>query len=368
MGWTGYTWGRALLTFDEVLKNGGNSVGGLSGPTDVLMSPDSLYVYTVSSFGSEVGLFRREKASGTLVFIEEVQDNLSGVDGIGGAIAGAISPEGKHLYIAGNSDDAIAVFSRNITSGQLTFVEFRKDDIAGIDGLNGAASVSVSADGNHVYIVGYFDDALVVFARNATTGELTFVESLKDELGGVDGLNGADAVAISPDDKHVYIAGNIDDAVAVFSRNSTTGQLTFVEVHKDGANGVDGLNGATDITISPDGNHAYVAGNSDNAVAVFSRNTTTGALTFIEVHLDDIGGVDGLISIAALTVSPDNEHVYTSSNVDDAVAVFNRNTATGTLSFVEAEFDAQGGGVDGINGASSVLVVRKAHIFTPWAA
>ena len=60
MGWTGYTWGQALLTFDEVLKNGGNSVGGLSGPTDVLMSPDSLYVYTVSSFGSEVGLFRRE--------------------------------------------------------------------------------------------------------------------------------------------------------------------------------------------------------------------------------------------------------------------------------------------------------------------
>jgi len=29
--------------------------------------------------------------------------------------------------------------------------------------------------------------------------------------------------------------------VAVFSRNSTTGVLTFVEVHKDGAGGVDGL-------------------------------------------------------------------------------------------------------------------------------
>ena len=42
-----------------------------------------------------------------------------------------------------------------------------------------------------------------------------------------------------------YVTGNGDDAVAVFSRASSTGALTFVEVQKDGVNGVDGLATAT---------------------------------------------------------------------------------------------------------------------------
>jgi 6-phosphogluconolactonase (cycloisomerase 2 family) len=75
--------------------------------------------------------------------------------------------------------------------------------------------------------------------------------------------------------------------VAVFTRNSSTGALAFVEVHKDGASGVDGLNGADSVTVSPDGSHVYVAaGSSDNSVAVFSRNSSTGALTFVEFIKD----------------------------------------------------------------------------------
>ena len=58
--------------------------------------------------------------------------------------------------------------------------------------------------------------------------------------------------------------------MAVFSRNSTTGALTFVEVQKDGVGGVDGLNGARSVTVSPDGSHLYAAGLLDHAVAVFS--------------------------------------------------------------------------------------------------
>jgi 6-phosphogluconolactonase (cycloisomerase 2 family) len=61
-------------------------------------------------------------------------------------------------------------------------------------------------------------------------GELTFVEFVKDSVVGIDGLGRASSVTVSPDGKHIYAAGNIDHAVAVFSRDSATGQLTFVEV------------------------------------------------------------------------------------------------------------------------------------------
>jgi 6-phosphogluconolactonase (cycloisomerase 2 family) len=45
------------------------------------------------------------------------------------------------------------------------------------------------------------------------------------------GLDGAIAVALSPDDKYVYVASTRDDALVVFSRDTTTGQLTFLEFH-----------------------------------------------------------------------------------------------------------------------------------------
>src|SRR5215510_4575003 len=40
-----------------------------------------------------------------------------------------------------------------------------------------------------------------------------------------------------------------------------------------------GLNGAGWVTISPDGNHVYVAAFDGSTVSVFSRNATTGVLT-----------------------------------------------------------------------------------------
>jgi 6-phosphogluconolactonase (cycloisomerase 2 family) len=227
------------------------------------------------------------------------------------------------------------VFSRNSSTGALTFVEVHKDSVSGVDGLDGATTVTVSPDGSHVYVAAFDDDAVAVFSRNSSTGALTFVEVHKDSVSGVDGLDGATTVTVSPDGSHVYVAAFDDDAVAVFSRNSSTGALTFVEVHKDGAGGVDGLDYPTSVTVSPDGSHVYVAAYFDDAVAVFSRNSSTGALTFVEVHKDGAGGVDGLNGPYAVTVSPDGSHLYATGRDADAVAVFSRNSSTGALTFVE---------------------------------
>jgi hypothetical protein len=69
--------------------------------------------------------------------------------------------------------------------------------------------------------------------RNTDTGALTYLETLADNAGGVDGLEGAQWVSVSPDDMHVYVASLYDRAVAVFGRDPRTGTLTFVEVIQD---------------------------------------------------------------------------------------------------------------------------------------
>ena len=251
-----------------------------------------------------------------------------------------MSPDGRHLYAAGGGDDAVAVFSRDSTTGALVFVEVHKDGVGGVDGLDDAVSVAMSSDGRHLYAAGQLDDAVAVFSRDSTTGALTFVEVQKYGVGGVDGLNGATSVTLSPDGRHLYATGGSDkvrsptesqlgsaslerpDAVAVFSRDSTSGSLAFVEVKKDGVGGVDGLFLVRWVTVSPDGKHLYAAGGGDDAVAVFSRDSTTGSLTFMEKRQDGVGGLDGLDGASSLTMSPDGRYVYAAGVRDNAVAVF----------------------------------------------
>jgi DNA-binding beta-propeller fold protein YncE len=123
----------------------------------------------------------------------------------------------------------------------------------------------VSPDGLHVYVTSGegFDSAVVAFTRDAGSGALTFVEAVFDGdggVGGVDGLNGARSVAVSPDGLHVYVASEFDDAVAAFTRDAVSGALSFVEEKRNGGVGVGQLNGAHTAAVSPDGAHVYVTG------------------------------------------------------------------------------------------------------------
>ena len=128
---------------------------------------------------------------------------------------------------------------------------------------------------------------------------MTFVEALIDGATDgtgetIDGLDRVEALAISPDGAHVYAGSFSDKAAAVFERDAATGELTFVQALFDGEGGVDGLSETSSVTISPDGGHVYAAGRGDSAVAVFSRDDTTGELTFVEIQKDGVGGVDGI--------------------------------------------------------------------------
>jgi 6-phosphogluconolactonase (cycloisomerase 2 family) len=175
----------------------------------------------------------------------------------------------------------------------LTFVEVEFDDEGGVDGLDSVRLVAISPDGKHLYAAGRDDDAVAVFSRDSTTGALTFVEVQKDNVGAVDGLDTVISLTISPDGNHIYAPSSKDNALAIFNRNSETGALDFSELVKNGVDGVDGLAFPNSLTMSPDGNSLYAAGRDDDAVAVFSRNSESGFLLFVEVHRDGVEGVDG---------------------------------------------------------------------------
>src|SRR5262249_42859172 len=155
-------------------------------------------------------------------------------------------------------------------------------------------------------------------------------------LDGVGGMQQPQRIAISPDGAHVYVASSKSNAVAVFSRNPATGKLAFVEKQQDGVNGVAGLSSVMAAAVSGDGKHVYACG-FGGAVVVFARNAATGALTFVESEHEAVNGVTGIVFCGSLVVSPDGQHVYATGSIDDALAVFDRDPATGALAFVEAD-------------------------------
>ncbi|MEO8195215.1 MAG: beta-propeller fold lactonase family protein [Thermoanaerobaculia bacterium] len=347
-----------LVVDGEPVRDAGctvtGAVDGLLGASDVEVSGDGLHVYVTGELDDAVAVFDRQAVTGNLKFKQFLRDGVAGVNGLGNVRGAALSPDGKHLYTAARSDNGVGIFARSAATGQLTYLGIRVDGSPQppltIDGLAGASAVAVSPDGAHVYVVGETDDAVAVFSRDATTGLLTFVEAKKDGLSGVDGLNGARALALSDDGRHLYVAGALDNAVAVFSRNATTGALTFVEAQVDGAGGADGLAGAAGVALSPDGEHVYVAGEGDSAVAVLARNPLTGALTPLPASFDGVAGIDGLGGVRAVVVSPDGEQVYGAGAGEDALALMRRGdgsrcTPTGFGSIADTVDITAGGSV-----------------------
>ena len=341
--------GTGRLTFVETIKDSDAGIDGLGEAGGVTTSPDGKHVYIASSSDNAVTVFSSDARTGLLTFVETIKDSDAGIDGLNKASGVATSPDGKHVYIATNSENAVVVFGRDAGTGRLTFVETIKDSEVG-NGGGGNRGLTTSLDGKYVYVTSWLDETVAVFSRDAATGRLTLVETIKDGDAGIDGLDGAHGITTSPDENHVYIASGIaDNAVTVFSRDAVTGRLTFVETIKDSDAGIDGLWHASGVTTSPDGKHVYIASRFDDAVAVFSRDAGTGRLTFVET----IRGIDGLDGARGITASRDGNHVYIASLSDNAIAVFSRDAATGRLTLVETIQDSDAG-IDGLDGARAI--------------
>ncbi len=347
---TGSIPNAGTLSFADYVVDGQDGVDGLGRVYDITVSPDGRHIYTSSEYDNAITVFSRNINTGALDFVETIKDGENGIDGLACADGVTVSPDGAHVFACGYEDNSLVVFSRDNISGGLTFVEKHRDGVNGINGLAGTRFTAVSPDGAHVYVTGGADHALSVFSRNRITGSLTYLEMHKDGVNGLDGLSGAYDVKVSNDGEHVYTTGMVDNAIAVFKRDNSTGRLVQIEVVRDGVGGMDGIAWVRKIFISPEGTHIYATGANDNALAVLNRNIATGKLTFLEKHQDGAGGIDGLNNPIEVEVSPDGRTVIASSAGDGSITVFERNTVTGSLSFVKMIKN----GTDGVIGVELV--------------
>lgn len=319
-----------------------------NGAQAVVISPDNQYVYVASKSGNAVSGFFRVSAAGSVqtVGITDLQPLASpnpwvhgfcgpGADGLSGADGVVISPDGTDLYVAGNNDNSIGHFKRNTATGQLACA----DDVGIVNGfpfLTNASNVTVTPDGDNVYATAQMSGGAITsffrcagqtpppaYCASLFNGALSTQQSLKngqqDGFGNPlpsTGLSGATAAAVSPDGNNVYVTAFTDDALTVFKRRTDAGgALQYLETHYQSSNA--GLNGAFAVVVSPDGANVYVAGQAANQVAIFSRNTSTGLLTYSGA-ITVGNGPSGLAMV-------DNSRLWVTLKSSNALVVYLRN-------------------------------------------
>jgi DNA-binding beta-propeller fold protein YncE len=281
----------------------------------------------------------------------------------------AISPDGKSLYATSYHSNQVAIFDRDPATGALrqkpgragcistdeskTCARGRVDDVAGI---------VVSADGRFVYAAAADDNAILVFARNLTTGAL---HQLRGAAGCISEtetgercrkahmLRNPVQVSLSPDGRNLYAADYaLGNGISILRRNPRTGALSqargasgcISRGGKGGCGKAAALKEPSDLKVSPDGKNVYVssAGFSGKGrgggIAILDRNPRTGALTQRPrigcINQDGRGGCrknplaghnNGIV------LSGDGRFVYAAAVGSSALLAFARNQSTGAL-------------------------------------
>ena len=330
----------------------------------LIVSPDGKHVYVTA--GTNLYMFGRDKKSGALTALTPPKlANLKTPEGL------AITKEGNHVYVAARGLQGVMVLDRNKKTGLLTASSCASEGGASDGctlalGLKGATDVAISHDSKSVYVTADVSNALAVFSRDKKTGGLTQAASpdgcwshtgqdgsigpiLCQEGRGLDGANG---IAIPTDGKFVYVSSSNSNAVAIFSRNVKTGEVTQLAdvdgcVSQGGNDGntaagvgrctaadIGGLTKVEKVVISKNGDNLYTTSKGTvaatphkGAVAAFTRDETTGGLTQLSCVGPDDDCADtgaGLHRLQGIAVTDDGKSVYVTSAGDDAIGAFER--------------------------------------------
>ncbi|MFL5843090.1 MAG: Ig-like domain-containing protein [Solirubrobacteraceae bacterium] len=342
------------------------------------------------------------------------------VRGIQSAYGSAISPDGRFLYVASDTE-GLLVFSIDTATGALaqaaTPTGCYNDDgstVGGDEGAIGCTDVralgapedaEISGDGRFLYV--YSESTQVAaFSRDLATGALTQLPgtagcisndgTATGDAGAVGcldgrGFGGAYQLVLHPDGRALYamgssgrvvvlqrdaVSGAVSQAATTAGCLSNTGSAGAGDPGNLGCVDARAISSPVGMSLSPDGKFAYVASDGSAEIAAFSvaadgslaqLDGPPGCLTSDGVATGDAGAV-GCQDILSpgdyrILVSRDGRFVYSTNYSRDSIAVFSRDATTGALTQLPglaACLSNDGGGYDNGGAVAGVCTDARA--------
>jgi 6-phosphogluconolactonase (cycloisomerase 2 family) len=239
-----------------------------------------------------------------------------------GSVEVALTPNGKSAYVVDH--DAVSQYSIDPVTGDLT----PKSPAKVVTGRN-AEAIAINPNGKYAYVsdcpgcsvkLSGSHSAPPSKRRTATiweyrisqnTGKLTRMATVATGTG-------ANAIAITPDGKSLYVAVR---RVWQYTINPTTGRLTPKKPATVVARGT-----AHDIAIAPNGRDAYVVTVANNTVSQYRINPTTGTLSS-----NPVSTAHAVLHPEALKIAQDGETAYVTSENDGKISQYDITATTGKI-------------------------------------
>ena len=310
---------KALVNVDNVSDDGSLRLNGAASVTTAVVA-GTTYLFVAGVFDDGVSVFSVAN-NGTLTNRANVDDDATLELAGASSVTTAVVDGTTYLFVAGSTDSGVSVFSV-ANNGMLTNVTNVPD--AGSLELDGASSVTtaVVADTTRLFVAGLTDDGVSVF-NVANDGMLTRVQDVDDADDVNLELDGARSVttAVAGGTTYLFVAGQFDSGVSVFSVANDDGMLTSVtNVTDDGRLELDN---AFSVTTAVVGGTIYlfVAGNRDDGVSVFSV-ANNGMLASV-TNVTDAGRLElnGATSVTT-AVAGGTTCLFVAGFNDDGVSVF----------------------------------------------
>jgi DNA-binding beta-propeller fold protein YncE len=276
-----------------------------------------------------------------------------------------VSPDGRNAYSVAIGG-GLTEYGRNPATGALSVIGCITSSTNPCASTNATDNVSIlgqptslaiSPNGQNVYVTAQTHNAVVELEREPLTGLLTIMgegkacvsgESGECEVSDAKGLSVPYGVAISPDEKSVYVTSVQGEDMAELERSTTTGLLTPISGHECiGApdtgcpeESAVGLFEPIGVTVSPDGKNVYVAAGASGErgdVAEFSRATNgvlkqlSGEDACVSSKITECKAINVLQGSEDLVVSAGGQNVYATSFDNSAVVELERESSTGAL-------------------------------------
>ena len=326
-------------------------------------------------------IFVRDTSTGTTTRVSVASD---GTQGNNHSRLATISADGTKVafiswasnLVAGDTNGREDVFVHDLSTGTTTRVSVANDG-SQVEAVI-VSTISISGDGTRVAFVTNRSDlvpndtnaALDVFVRDTAAGTTTRVSVASN---GTEGNFGSDSPSLSSDGTFIafrsearnLVAGDLNLVRDVFLHELATGTTTRVSVTDGEAEATGGESGIP--SLNADGTKIafesratnLVAGDTNNAIDVYVRDTTTGTTTRVSVADDGSQASD---SSGAASINADGTKVAFHSTATNLVAgdtnialdVFLRDTVAGTTTRLSTtDTGAQAAGVSDAPAISS---------------